>query len=160
MLKLLAVLMALAALATPHRLPAASADDARTTSGPVDSGLKPQELRDADDMLWLLDRDRRTLSGDYQRMVKVLDASRVPNADRARDIALRFKLTHGGLLAEEGAKVVGLLRIGRDLPPFSSRGDLVWVVRISHWWLGVTQEMWIGSATGEVRTMLPVNVKE
>jgi hypothetical protein len=137
-LKPIVVFIALAVLAAPE-------------------GLRAQELRDADDVLWLLDRDRRNLSGEYQRILTVLDASKVPNADRARDIAIRFKLAHGGLRAEEGPKVVGLLRIGRDLPPFASRGDLVWVVRISHWWLGVTQEMWIGSASGEVRAMLPVD---
>jgi len=136
--KLIFVFIALAVLATPE-------------------GLKAQGLRDADDVLWLLDGDRRNLSVEYQHFLTVLDASKVPNAARAQDIAIRFKLAHGGLRAEEGPKVVGLLRIGRDLPPFASRGDLVWVVRISHWWLGVTQEMWIGSASGEVRTMLPVD---
>ena len=129
MLKLIFVFTALAVLAIPE-------------------GLRAQELRDADDVLWLLDRDRRNLSAEYQRILTVLDASKVPNADRARDIAIRFKLAHGGIRAEEGPKVVGLLRIGRDLPPFASKGDLVWVVRISHSWLGVTQEMWIGSASG------------
>ena len=138
MLKPIFVFMALAVLAIPE-------------------GLRAQDLRDADDMLWLLDRDRRNLSAEYQRILTVLDASKVPNADRARDIAIHFKLAHGGIRAEEGPKVVGLVRIGRDLPPFASRGDLVWVVRISHWWLGVTQEMWIGSASGEVRTMLPAD---
>ena len=138
MLKPIFVFMALAVLAIP-------------------AGLRAQELRDADDVLWLLARDRRNLSAEYQRILTVLDASKVPNADRARDIAIHFKLAHGGIRAEEGPKVVGLVRIGRDLPPFASRGDLVWVVRISHWWLGVTQEMWIGSASGEVRTMLPAD---
>ena len=138
MLKPIVVFIALTVLATPE-------------------GPRAQELRDADDLLWLLARDRRNLSAEYQRILTALDASKVPNADRAGDIAIRFKLAHGGLLAEEGPKVVGLLRIGRDLPPFAARGDLVWVVRISHSWLGVTQEMWIGSASGEVRAMLPVD---
>ena len=88
MLKLIVVFIALAVLAAP-------------------ADPRAQELRDADDVLWLLDRDRRNLSGEYQRIL--------------------------------------------------SRGDLVWVVRISHFWLGVTQEMWIGSASGEVRAMLPVD---
>src|SRR3972149_11150290 len=114
----------------------------------IPEGLRAQELRDADDVLWLLDRDRRNLSAEYKRILAVLDAAKLPNADRARDIAIRFKLAHGGLRAEEGPKVVALLRIGRDLPPFASRGDLVWVVRISHWWLGAPQEMWIGSGSG------------
>ena len=137
-LKLISVFIAVAVLATP--------EDPRA-----------QELRDADDVLWLLDRDRRNLSVEYQRILRVLDASKVPNADRAREIAIRFKLAHGGLRAEEGPKVVGLLRIGRDLPAFASRGDLVWVVRITHSWLGVTQEIWIGSASGEVLVMLPID---
>jgi hypothetical protein len=137
-LKSVLVFMALAVLAIPE-------------------SLRAQELRDADDVLWLLDRDRRNLSAEYQRILAALEASKVPTADRARDIAVRFKLAHGGIRAEEGPKVVGLLRIGRDLPPFASRGDLVWVVRIAHSWLGVTQEMWIGSASGEVRAMLPVD---
>jgi hypothetical protein len=141
--KLIALLIALAALATQDRWSTATA----------------QELRDAHDVLWLLERDRRNLGIEYQRLLNVLASRRVPNAATALNIAIRFKLAHGGLLAEEGAKVVGLLRLGRDLRSFASRGDLVWIVRISHSWLGVTQEMWIGSATGEVRAMLPVDQK-
>ena len=72
--------------------------------------------------------------------------------------ALRFKLAHEGLLAEEGATVVALLRMGRDVPAFASREDLVWVVRIVHSFRGVTQEMWISSTTGAVRTLLPVRI--
>ena len=85
MLKLIVVFIALAVLATPE-------------------DLRAQELRDADDVLWLLDRDRRNLSVEYQRILTVLDASKVPNADRARDIAIRFKLAHGGLRAGQSRK--------------------------------------------------------
>jgi hypothetical protein len=116
---------------------------------------RTSDLRSAEDLLWLVDHDRRTLGTEYQGILDALVAGKVPTAEDARAIALRFKLTHGGLLAEEGARVVSLLRIGRDLPPLARKGDLVWVVRVSHSWLGVTQEMWIGSATGEVRSMPP-----
>lgn len=113
----------------------------------------------AEDLRWLIRHDRRTLGAEYQASLAALAASKVPTAEEARAIALRFKLTHGGLLAEEGARVVSLLRIGRDLPPLARQGDLVWVVRISHFWLGVTQEVWVGSASGEVRSMPPPDAR-
>lgn len=124
-----------------------------------DGQSRDPDLRSAEDLLWLIDRDRRTLGAEYRAVLDQLAAGKVATAEDARAIAIRFKLTHGGLLAEEGARVVGLLRLGRDLPPLARQGDLVWVVRVSHAWLGVTQEMWIGSATGEVRAMAPVDAR-
>ena len=43
-----------------------------------------------------------------------------------------------------------------NVPGFAASGDLVWVVRYSILGSGVSQEMWISSTTGAVRTMLPV----
>jgi hypothetical protein len=79
----------------------------------------------AEDLRWLIGHDRRTLGAEYRAILDAPAAGKVPTAEDARTIALRFRLTHGGLLAEEGATVVSLLRIGRDLPPLARQGDLV-----------------------------------
>jgi hypothetical protein len=135
-----------------HRQPAAAGPHSGSPG-------RTSDLRSTEDLRWLIDHDRRTLGAEYRAILDALAAGKVPTAEDARAIALRFKLTHGGLLAEEGASVVSLLRIGRDLPPLARQGDLVWVVRISHFWLGVTQEVWIGSASGEVRSMPPPDAR-
>ena len=127
----------------------------RRWSGWLKTTVDPQAFRDPDDLLWLLDRDRQALSVEYQRVLEALDAGKVPDTDTAEDVAVRFTRARGGLLAEEVPRVVGLLRMGRDVE-FARAGDLVWVVRLSRLSLGVTQELWVGSATGEVRAMLPV----
>jgi len=114
------------------------------------------ELRDPHDLLWLLKAgDPGTNSPEYKDLVKRLEKGKVPTTRKAEEAALAYKLKHGGLLAEETAKVVALLRIAVDVPDFASSGDLVWVVRISHLGRGVTQELWISSTTGAIRTMLP-----
>jgi hypothetical protein len=119
---------------------------------------RPQaELRDPHDLLGLLKAgDPGTNSPSYKDLVKRLEKGKVPTTRKAEEAAIAHKLKHGGLLAEEGAKVEALLRIAVDVPDFASSGDLVWVVRISHLARGVTQEMWISSTTGAIRTMLPV----
>ena len=89
-------------------------------------------------------------------MLRKLEDSKVPTIEDASKVAFRYKLTVlGGLLAEERLDVIGLVRIGVDVPDFASKGDLIWNVRISHAFDGVTQEMWIGSTTGEVKCIFP-----
>lgn len=57
-------------------------------------------------------------------------------------------------------RVVGLVRLGVDVAGFATSGDLVWVVQIEHAARGVTQEVWVSSTTGAVRTMLPPQAKQ
>lgn len=99
-------------------------DRARAATGPA--------LPSGDDLLPLLTRDRQTLSLEYRRLLQGLERSRVPSVESAEHAAIRYKLASGGLLAEEATAVVALLRIGIDVPSFANKGDLVWVVRISH----------------------------
>ncbi|MGH7389611.1 MAG: hypothetical protein ACREM3_09165 [Candidatus Rokuibacteriota bacterium] len=141
-----------ALVALPHAVPQAHASDQRVTP----TAQRRDELRDANDLLWLLESDRRALGAELRSALERLDRSSVPTVEKATSAALRFEMAHGGITAEEGARVVGLLRIGRDVPSFAGQGDLVWVVRIDHSFSGVTQEMWISSTTGQVRTMLPM----
>ena len=98
-------------------------------------GDAPPTLQDPHDYLWLVNHpDPKQLAVD----------------------ALLHKLrAGGGLLAEEGASVVALVRVGVEISGFAQRGDLIWVVRIVHMWHGVTQEMWISSTTGAIRSVLP-----
>jgi hypothetical protein len=140
-------------------LPADTSDsDKRATQQAV---VPPgDEMRDNHDLLWLLGSDPENLSSDYRQVLDSLENSQVPTVEKAENEAIRFKLASGGLLAEESVAVVGLLRIGVELPTFANSGDLVWVVRISHQFRGVTQEMWISSTTGAVRTMLPIHSGE
>ena len=137
---LLAVVLVILALWAP-------ADRARAATGPA--------LPSGDDLLPLLNRDRQALSLEYQRLLQGLERSRVPTVERAEDAAIRHQLASGGVLAEEATAVVALLRIGIDVPSFANKGDLVWVILISHTAWGVTQELWISSTTGEIRAMLP-----
>ena len=65
----------------------------------------------------------------------------------------------GPLDARETLKVVGLLRIGVNIPGFADSGDLIWVIRFEMTSWGVSQEMWICSTTGAIRTMLPIQKK-
>ena len=155
------VMVALVALVScgvyRQALPAGTSDSAqRATPQAVRPTLPGDGMQDSHDLLWLLGSDRKNLGSDYQQVLDSLEDSKVPTVERAENEAIRFKLASGGLLAEESVAVVGLLRIGVELPAFANSGDLVWVVRISHQVRGVTQEMWISSTTGAVRTMLPM----
>lgn len=154
-ISVLAIIVAAVLAATQQPL-AAATQDASTARGRAEATSPANEVRGSGDLLWLIDRDRRNLGVEYQQILKALDASKVPRVAEAQAIAMRFMFKNGGLLAEERATVVGLLRLGRDFRPLASNGDLVWVVRISHLWLGVTQELWIGTTSGDVHAMLPV----
>ena len=131
---------------------------APATTGAQPAPARPPvpTLRSAHDLLWLLEvADRRTLAVEFQRLLETLAQSKVPTAEEAKTVALWTKVRAGGLLAEEGARVVGLLRLGVDVVDFAASGGLVWVVRIEHMRRGITQEVWVSATSGAVRTMLP-----
>jgi hypothetical protein len=118
------------------------------------------KLRSSHDLLWLPTiTNRQNLDMGLRRLLETLDKSKVPTAEKAEEAALWAKLKAGGLLAEEGARVVGLVRLGVDVAEFATSGDLVWVVQIEHAVRGVTQEVWVSSTTGAVRAMLPLQAK-
>jgi len=124
--------------------------------GPV-AAEEPGPLRSIHDLLWLPKiTDRHNLDSGLRRLLETLDKSKVPTAEKAEGAALGAKLKAGGLLAEEGARVVGLVRLGVDVAEFATSGDLVWVVQIEHAVRGVTQEVWVSSTTGAVRAVLPL----
>jgi hypothetical protein len=109
------------------------------------------------DLLWMIDHDREHMSLELRRTLEALDASRVPGIAEARQAALHFRPP---LSALEGYQVVGLIRIGREVPKFAKQGDLVWIVNAYQVdQFGVTQELWISSTTGQVRAMLPLRDK-
>jgi hypothetical protein len=116
------------------------------------------EPKDRDDFRWLLNsaNGRDGLDRFYMAMLEKLEKSKVPTARKAKSVAIEHKLNSGGLDAREGVKVVGLLRIDITVPDFADSGDLIWVVRFSILGSGVSQEMWISSTTGAIRTMLPL----
>jgi hypothetical protein len=138
--------------------PAISKDD---LSGRTLKPAAAPEPKDHDDFRWLLDRakDRDGLDPFYKAILEKLEKSKVPTADKARGVAVEYKHKSEGLDAREGWKVVGLLRIGVPVPDFANAGDLIWVVRFSLQGDGVSQEMWISSTTGAIRTVLPVRRK-
>jgi len=121
------------------------------------SDPKPANLQPVGDYLWLLEVDNTNLSLEYRELQKKLSKSIVPTIDKAQSIALESKLKAAGLLAEEGALVIALIKIGVEVPEFAHLGDLVWVVHILNYLFGgtVTQEMWISSTTGKVKYMIP-----
>lgn len=117
----------------------------------------PADLRSLDDWLWLAQLpDDAQLDTGLRAAREQLRASRVPSVDEAQRLAIGYKLEKcGGVLAEEGAKVVGLLMLGVNLPGVARKGDFVWVVRFSALPRGVTQEIWVGSTSGGAKCMLP-----
>jgi hypothetical protein len=118
------------------------------------------DAKDVDDLLSLLSvRDRKSLNITLQRELEKLERSRIPTVDKAKEIAIGHKLKSGGVLAEERAKVIGLIRLGVDVPDFARASDLIWIVRFAHLSRGITQEMWINSTTAKVRATLSVPEK-
>jgi uncharacterized protein (TIGR03067 family) len=115
------------------------------------------EEDDALNLLWLVRvADRKKLDQGNRDLLATLDKCKVPTAEKAEKAATAAKLKAGGLDAQEGTRVIALMRIGVDVPKFADKGDLVWVVRFEHVLnASVTQEMWVSSTTGEVRPILP-----
>jgi hypothetical protein len=137
------------------------ADEPDPANRPAEKPAPPAARdRDPNDLLALLAvRDRSKLAAEERALLDKLGKEKVPNPDAAENVATGYKVKNGGLLAEEGTKVVGLLRLGADVPEFARGGDLIWVVRFTHVFRGVTQEMWVSSTTGAVRAMLPTQEK-
>jgi len=135
-----------------------AAEEARPAKPPAEEPVtSAARLRSIHDLLWLVKiTDRHNLDTGLRRFLEALDKSKVPTAEKAEEAALGAKLRGGGVLAEEGVRVVGLVPLGVDVADFATSGDLVWVVRIEHSVHGVTQEFWVSSTTGAVRAMLPL----
>ena len=117
----------------------------------------PDSLRRIDDYLWLVrSPDEARMSPELGTIREKLKGSKVPSIDEAVSVAHGYKLGKcGGVLEEEQGYVVGLLRVGIDLPAVARKGDFVWVVRFSHLDRGVTQEVWVGSSSGQAKCLLP-----
>ena len=113
--------------------------------------------RSLDDLLWLAKSpEDANLGSDLRALRERLAGSAVPSIAKAREVALKYKFEKcGGVRAEEGREVAGLLRMGVNLPGVAREGDLVWVVRFSDIRFGVTQEVWVGSSSGGAKCMLP-----
>jgi hypothetical protein len=150
------VLIVIGLLTTGTGNAAPQTADTLNTSNQPTPRRAPSDVRDPSDLLWLLSvSDRSTLSIPYQRQLEKLGESKLPTAEMAKNAALGYKSTYGGLLAEEGAAVIELVPLGVDIPGFAESGDLIWVVQCFHQFKGMTQELWISSTTGEVKAMLP-----
>jgi hypothetical protein len=132
-------------------------------TNPLSAAAQGPESGNPDDFLWLLkyEKTKAKLSADFQKMLDRLRKSKLPDPDAATRAANQWRFaSDGGILAQEGVKVAGLVRLGRDVPQFGGKGDLVWVVRLVHPVDGVTQELWLNSGTGAVRALLPPREKK
>ena len=109
--------------------------------------------------LWVLDKPEKDLEERYRVMLETLRRSKVPTeraAERlvsdARDAALAAHDL-------EGMRVDGLVKIGRDMPGYAARGDMVWIVVCDDGsWIGkggVVQVGWVNSANGLIRWIFP-----
>lgn len=138
-----------------------AAEEARPAKPPMEEPAgSAATLRSIHDLLWLSKiTDRHNLDIGLRHLLEALDKSKVPTAEKAEEVALGAKLKAGGVLAEEGVRVVGLVRLGVDVAEFATGGDLVWLVRFEHSVRGVTQEVWVSSTTGAVRATLPLRAK-
>src|SRR5437879_651883 len=102
----------------------------------------PIETANPDDFLWLLkyEKTKAKLSSHFQGLLEKLQKGKVPGTEAAARAANQWKFAHdGGIVAQETPKVSGLIRLGRDVPKFGGKGDLIWVVRFHHLAEGVTQ---------------------
>jgi hypothetical protein len=50
--------------------------------------------------------------------------------------------------------VTGLFYLGRDIPNFGSKGDLIWEVRIGQL-VSITGMYWVSASTKSVKSLLP-----
>jgi hypothetical protein len=112
--------------------------------------------RDLVDLLPLLDKDKGKLTDQERDLLKKLENSKVPTADKAKKAAVTYKFKSSGILAEEAPYVVSLLPLGIDVADFAKRGDLIWVVQFRIFGGAITQEVWVSSSTGEVLAILPL----
>jgi hypothetical protein len=112
--------------------------------------------RDLVDLLPLLDKDKGKLTDPERDLLKKLEDSKVPTADKAKKAAQAYKFKSSGILAEEAPHVVSLLPLGVDVVEFAKRGDLIWVVQFRIFHGAITQEVWVSSGTGEVLAILPL----
>jgi hypothetical protein len=130
------------------------------------AGAAPQGGKDPanpEDFLWLLryDKTKAKINPEHQKLLERLQKSKVPNTDAVTRVTNQWRFAEdGGILIEETLRVNGLIRLGRDVPNFGGKGDLVWVVRFYHPVEGITQELWVSSATGAVRALLPTREKK
>jgi hypothetical protein len=110
------------------------------------------------DYLWLLRYEDRgqELDANLQTLLDQLKHSKISTAKEAEGVAIATKLKNAGFLDQECARAIGLVKSAVDLPGFVSRGDLIWIVRILVLGSGVSQEAWIGSKTGNVRWIFPI----
>jgi hypothetical protein len=67
---------------------------------------------------------------------------------------MRYKIEHGGLDARAGSKVTALFLLGQDIADFAKEGDLIWDVKITRGADRISDELWISSTTGQVKSIL------
>jgi hypothetical protein len=96
-----------------------------------------------------------THDSETKRVAAQLAKSRVPTSKQAAEVALQTFVKKPGLDAREMWGVSGLYRLGLDVPDFGAAGDLIWEVRISRDFAGVSGVIWVSSSTGATRLLFP-----
>ena len=106
----------------------------------------PHPLATRSDFLLRFSREK---DGEYFKQLRL---SKVPTYKKAIGIAIATKR---GISAQESCDVVGLVRLGVNVPSFASKGDYVWIVRFAAFG-DTTQEAWVSSSTGNVKCIFPL----
>ncbi|WP_255989255.1 hypothetical protein [Chitinolyticbacter albus] len=86
---------------------------------------------------------------------ETLLASSIPSPSTAEDLATRYWFSNHGLLAEEGLRVSGLFRIGRDIKGFAAKGEWVWEVRVTHLGFSLDGVIWINAHSKKIHAFGP-----
>jgi hypothetical protein len=98
-------------------------------------------------------------SADQNDFIQVLTAklakSLVPTRQIASELAERAVFKQTGLDARDHLPVVGLFRVGRDIPDFAKAEDLVWEVHLTRGRIGVANVIWVSTTTKVAKTLFP-----
>jgi hypothetical protein len=116
------------------------------------AGLQNADGKFADEPFTALARDT----------VARLAKTQVPTIDKAKQVALEYNRGQGAGEAREQFDVTGLVRSGRNVEGFAQKGDFIWIVRFvipadRGATGGITQQYWISSTTGAVRSVFGPN---
>jgi hypothetical protein len=129
-----------------------------------DDDFDTEEANSPRNYLWVVQNQnyRGPLLGQRQETLQALAHGTIGTTEQAKHAALDYIAKHPGAPAAERAQVVGLVKMGLDVPSFAHKGEYVWIIRFTSPRTagGITQELWVNSTTGQVHAVLPLAAAE
>ncbi len=122
----------------------------------VAAEIKPMEIRPIpDNLLDTVSKPPAQQDPFSKALAERLAKSLVPTRGDAEKLAIAAYLHRPGLDALEGERVAGLYCIGRDVPHFASKGDLVWEVHVRRLQTDLSGVIWVSTTTKAARVLFP-----